>query len=54
MPDDQVNKIEGEIKNNTSKEFYLKFKEGILRLDKVKPEGKNLMDGKAFLLGYRK
>ena len=54
VPDEQVNKIEGEIKNNISKDFYLKFKEGILRLDKVKPEGKNLMDGKAFLLGYRK
>ena len=51
--EDEIPNINKLIDEKKAKDFYLKFKTGILKLDLVKPEGKNIMSGKEYMAGHR-
>lgn len=51
--EDEIPNINKLIEEKKAKDFYLKFKTGILKLDLVKPEGKNIMSGKEYMAGHR-
>ena len=53
VKEDEIPNINKLIDEKKAKDFYLKFKTGILKLDLVKPEGKNIMSGKEYMAGHR-
>ncbi len=53
IKDDEIQSINKLIDEKKNKELFIRFKEGILRLDLVKPEGKNLMTGREYMAGHK-
>lgn len=51
--DKEVEDVINLINQKKNKEFFVKFKNGILKLEVVKPEGKNVMTGKEYMAGHK-
>ena len=51
--DDEIDSINELIKQKKNKDFFVKFTNGILKLEQVKPEGKNIMTGKEYMAGHK-
>lgn len=51
--DKEVGDVINLINQKKNKEFFVKFKNGILKLEVVKPEGKNIMTGKEYMAGHK-
>lgn len=51
--DNEVGDAINLINQKKNKEFFVKFKNGILKLEVVKPEGKNVMTGKEYMAGHK-
>lgn len=51
--DKEVGDVINLINQEKNKEFFVKFKNGILKLEVVKPEGKNVMTGKEYMAGHK-
>ncbi len=52
VPEAELLSVSKLIDDKKNKDFYVKFKSGILKLDVVKPEGKKIMSGREYMAGH--